>query len=224
MTATLEAVQPVLMVRDVQWHEAKDFSPRDLWVHEPIATHPLDRHRQPVAKLLDPSEDGRQAFLRMARDWRDHGQDRYRLALEDFDAYLARVERCRDPAQVPAGWVPGTEFWLDDCSGEIVACVRLRFRLTPSLEVEGGHIGFDVRPSSRGCGFGSAALRLVLPEAHRRGLARVRLTVDSDNVPSLKIVERNGGVLFGEAISERTGKPIKQYWIDTSPLLLPKNS
>jgi len=94
--------------------------------------------------------------------------------------------------------------------------VRLRFWLTPSLEVEGGHIGYDVRPSSRGRGFGTAALGLVLPEARCRGLERVRLTVDSDNLPSIKIIERNGGVLSGDALSEKTGKPIKQYWIDTS--------
>lgn len=168
-----------------------------------------------VIKLLAPSEDMKEAFLRMAQDWLSHGSDRYRLALEDFDAYLARVHRFSDAAQVPAGWVPGTERWLEDETGEIVACVRLRFWLTPSLEVEGGHIGYDVRPSSRGRGFGAAALRLMLPEARRRGLERVRLTVDSDNLPSIKIIEKNGGLLSGEAIST-TGKPIKQYWIDTS--------
>jgi predicted acetyltransferase len=169
-----------------------------------------------VAKLLDPSKDKREAFQRMAQDWRDHGNDRYGLALEDFDAYLVRLDRFRDADQIPAGWVPGTEFWLDDDAGEIVACVRLRFWLTPSLEVEGGHIGYDVRPSSRGRGFGTAALGLVLPEARRRGLERVRLTVDSDNLSSIKVIDRNGGVLSGEAISEKTSKPIKQYWIDTS--------
>jgi predicted acetyltransferase len=169
-----------------------------------------------VVKLLDPSNDKKAAFQRMAQDWRDHDTDRYGLALDDFDAYLARVERFRDTAQIPVGWVPGAEFWLEDDAGEIVACVRLRFWLTPSLEVEGGHIGYDVRPSSRGRGFGTAALRLVLPEARHRGLERVRLTVDSDNLPSIRIIERNGGILAGEAISRKTGKPIKQYWIDMS--------
>jgi predicted acetyltransferase len=169
-----------------------------------------------VAKLLDPSKDKREAFLRMAQHWLDHGNDRYHFALEDFDGYLARVHRFRDATQIPVGWVPGTEFWLDDDAGEIVACVRLRFWLTPLLEVESGHIGYDVRPSSRGRGFGTAALDLVLPEARRRGLERVRLTVDADNLPSIKIIERSGGVLSGEAIAEKTSKPIKQYWINTA--------
>jgi predicted acetyltransferase len=166
-----------------------------------------------VAKLLDPSKDKKEAFQRLALDWRSRGNDRYGVALDDFDAYLARVERLRDAAQVPAGWVPGTEFWLDDGAGEIVACARLRFSLTPALEVEGGHIGYDVRPSSRRRGFGTRVLGLTLLEARRRGLECVRVTVDSDNLPSIKVIERNGGVLSGEATSPTTGKAIKQYWI-----------
>jgi len=168
-----------------------------------------------MANLLDPSKDKREAFQRLAQDWRNHGNDRYGLALDAFDAYLARIKRFRDAAQLPVGWVPGTEFWLDDGAGELVACARLRFWLTPALELEGGHIGYDVRPSSRRRGFGTAVLGLVLPEARRRGLERVRLTVDSDNLPSVRIIERNRGVLSGEAISKTTGKSIKQYWVDT---------
>lgn len=148
----------------------------------------------------------------MAREWRELGEDRYALAVENFDAYLERVRRAESEVQ-PPGRVPGTEFWLG--SGEdIVGCVRLRFSLTPELEVEGGHIGCDIRPSARGNGFGTEALRLGLLEARRRGILRVRLTADADNIPSLKVIERNGGVLSGEAVSSRTGKPIRQYWID----------
>jgi predicted acetyltransferase len=167
-------------------------------------------------RLVDASNDFREAFSSMAADWRAHGLDRYGLALDDFAAYLARVERLRRSDQLPDGWVPSTEFWVDDEAGQIVACVRLRFRLTPALEVEGGHIGYDVRPSSRRRGFGAAALQLVLPEARREGLHRVRLTVDADNLPSVKIIERNGGVFSGQTVSEKTGKPIRQYWLDTS--------
>jgi predicted acetyltransferase len=170
-----------------------------------------------AVRLLEPTRDKREQFARLAAEWLQHDNERYRLALDDFDAYLANVERARDVGQLPPGWVPGTELWLEDDAGEIVACVRLRFWLTPSLEAEGGHIGYDVRPSARGRGFGSAALRLALPEARLRGLSRVRLTADSDNLPSLRIIERNGGVLSGETLSERSGKLIKQYWIDLSP-------
>jgi predicted acetyltransferase len=95
-----------------------------------------------------------------------------------------------------------------------MACVRLRFWLLPALEVEGGHIGYDVRPSARGRGFGTMALHLVLVEARRRGLQRVLLTADADNHASLSIIQKNGGVFSGQALSAARGKLINQYWID----------
>jgi len=151
----------------------------------------------------------------MAEEWRAHGVARYDLALEDFDAYLARLERSSQRELLPEGWVPGAEFWLDDGAGQVVACVRLRFWLTPELEVEGGHIGYDVRPSARRRGFGTAALQLALPEARLHGLSRVLLTADADNIGSIAIIERSGGIFSGEAISVRSGKPVRQYWLDT---------
>jgi predicted acetyltransferase len=169
-----------------------------------------------VLKLLSPSREYRMAFSAMARDWREHANDRYGLALDDFDAYLARLEAYRDPARLPPGWVPVTELWGAD-DEEIVACVRVRPRLTPALEIEGGHIGYDVSPSFRRRGYGAGALRLALPEARRMGLLWVLLTVDTDNLPSVRVIERNGGIRSGQAISERTGKLINQYWLDTSP-------
>jgi predicted acetyltransferase len=170
-----------------------------------------------MLKLLEPSPSHRAPFSSMAQDWREHGNDRYGLALDDFDVYLAKVEAYRHADQAPPGRVPGTELWLDDGHGEIVACVRLRFQLTPALAIEGGHIGYDVRPSFRRRGFGTAALQLALPEARRRGLLRALLTVDADNLPSVRIIERNGGVLSGETVSARTGKVIRQYWVVTAP-------
>ena len=65
-------------------------------------------------------------------------------------------------------------------------------------------------------GYATQALRATLLEAKAEGLRFVEITTDPDNVPSRHVIERNGGVLSGEAISEKTGKPIKQYWIGTS--------
>ena len=129
----------------------------------PRAQEGMLRHQREVAlELVAPSEGKREAFVRMAQERLDGGSDRYRLALTDFDGYLARLRQRRDPSKAPTGWVPGAEFWLEDGEGEIVACVRLRFWLTPALEVEGGHIGHDVRPSARCRGFGTVALGLWL--------------------------------------------------------------
>jgi predicted acetyltransferase len=163
--------------------------------------------------LRSPCPELKGAFLRMAQEWREQGDDRYRLALQDFEAYLAQVRRFEDAATVPPGGVRSTEFWLE-VDREIVGGVRLRFALNASLEQEGGHIGYDVRPSARRRGFGKLMLRLVLPEARRVGLERALLTADADNYPSLRIIENNGGVYAGEAVSLKSGKLVRRYWIE----------
>ncbi len=163
-------------------------------------------------RLVTPSVQWRSAFLEMGRECESAGDDRYALALRDFEAYLRKVAAGRR-SEDPEGWVPGAEFWLEE-GGQIVACARLRLGLTPYLENEGGHIGYDVRPSMRRRGYGTALLRLVLVEARALGIQRVRVTCDDDNVGSIKVIERNGGSLAGYGVSMATGKTVRQYWIE----------
>lgn len=163
--------------------------------------------------MRSPCPELKAPFLRMAQEWRLQGDDRYRSMLDDYEAYLAELRRFEDAATVPPEWVRCTEFGLE-VDGEIVGCSRLRFALNARLELEGGHIGYDVRPSARCKGFGSLMLRLVLVEALRAGLERVLVTADADNAPSLRIIEKSGGVLAGEAASVKSGKLVRRYWID----------
>ncbi|MEE8304450.1 MAG: GNAT family N-acetyltransferase [Candidatus Tectomicrobia bacterium] len=162
-------------------------------------------------QLVEPAEQWRAAFLDMASECSAAGDHRYDLVLHDFGAYLRRIAEGRRTEDLPPGRVPGTEFWLEE-AGRIVACVRLRFWLTP--EREGGHVGYDVRPSMRRRGYGTAVLRLALPLVRQHGIQRVCITCDADNIGSRKIIERNGGVLAGEEISPDSGKLVWQYWID----------
>jgi len=164
-------------------------------------------------RLVQPSAQWQSAFLEMVRDFESAGDTRYSLALRDFDAYLRKIETGRRSRDLPDGWVAGTEFWMER-DGQIVACARLRFTMTPDLEHEGGHIGYDVRPSMRRHGYGTALLRLALAEARRLGIQRVRITCDDDNAGSIKVIERNGGTLDGFGTSKRTGKKVRQYWIE----------
>ena len=166
-------------------------------------------------RLVDPSREWHAAFLDMAREYEAEsaGHHRYASALRDFDGYLRRVEAGRRGEGLPAGWVPATELWLEH-DGRIVGCVRLRLGLTPALENEGGHVGYDVRPSMRRRGYGTVLLRLALTEARALGVERVRITCDDDNVGSIRVIERNGGVLAGRGVSRETGKTVRQYWVE----------
>jgi len=63
-------------------------------------------------------------------------------------------------------------------------------------------------------GYGTELLRLALIEARNLGIQPVRITCDDDNVASIKIIERNGGVLSGRAVSTESGKAVRQYWVE----------
>lgn len=96
----------------------------------------------------------------------------------------------------------------------MLGVVRSRHRLLPSLELEGGHIGYDIRPSARRQGHGTAILALALGRARALGLRGVLLTCDEDNLGSVRIIEDNGGRRLSSGVSEHGAKPILRYRID----------
>jgi predicted acetyltransferase len=133
-----------------------------------------------------------------------------------LEVLLQRMVDYSKGRSLPDGWIPASFFWLLDDAGAVVAASSLRHTLTPLLQVHGGHIGYRVKASERGKGYGTQILALTLPEAKRLGLERVLLTVDSDNERSIRIIERNGGVMEDEGIDETTGRLHRRYWIELS--------
>ena len=146
---------------------------------------------------MKPAEDLAAAAAEMAADYEAAGEERADLA--DIPAY---VERCRryDRGAVPKGHVPATTYWLvRDRDGALLGTCRLRHRLNEGLWQDGGHIGYDIRPSCRNRGYATEMLALVLEEARQRGLDWVLLTVTPTNQPSIRVIEKNGGERIGTA-------------------------
>jgi predicted acetyltransferase len=94
----------------------------------------------------------------------------------------------------------------------LVGCSRLRHWLTEALEYEGGHIGYDIRPSDRGRGLGTSLLRLTMARAAALGIAKVRVTCDAKNSASIRVIEKNGGQLDATVRSRTREELICQYW------------
>jgi len=62
------------------------------------------------------------------------------------------------------------------------------------LEKFGGNIGYSVRPSERGKGFGTMQLQAALRNIGERGVEQALLTCDEDNAASAAIILSCGGV------------------------------
>lgn len=119
-----------------------------------------------------------------------------------------------DPAKLKPGLVPQTIFWMLDADGLAVGMVRMRHYLNDKLRLHGGHIGLFVRRDRRGKGYAREALRLALAELRRLGEKRVLLTVDPENAPSIRVIERNGGRFEDLAPDPDTGRLYRRYWIE----------
>ena len=163
--------------------------------------------------LVEPSAELKSEFLKMVAEYQAEGDDRYNHLAEDFEAYLERLKTFETGENLPADRVPSNTYFLM-CGEKIIGRGDVRRRLNPELEIRGGHIGYDIRPSERRKGFGTLILKLLLEKARNIGLERVLITCDTDNIGSVKIIENNGGKLAKQLIYKETGTLISQYWIE----------
>lgn len=127
-----------------------------------------------------------------------------------FERYAARVRsEVSEEVARAANWVPTTTLWW--VSGEeFLGRLAIRHRLNTHLWVEGGHIGYDVRPGARRRGHATAMLAAALPIAAGLGIDEALLTVDETNAGSRRVIEGNGG----RYIDSVGGK--RRYWVPTS--------
>lgn len=132
--------------------------------------------------------------------------------------YLRRLAELARGVDLPEGWVPMSTRWLIDSSadaaGRVAGEARLRHALSPSLEIEGGHVGYFIGREHRGRGFGNAILALALRELASLGIDRVLITCNADNTRSRRVIERNGGVFDRYTISPKSGKQVMRFWIE----------
>jgi predicted acetyltransferase len=172
----------------------------------------------PHLRLVSPSLDLRAAYIDMLEESLPDRPERAGPFLEwaqkDYAGLVNRFQELENGIRLAEGRVPESQFWLVDEQGRLFGTIRVRHWLTPELEQVGGHIGYDIRPTERGKGYGTLQLRLGLEKAHALGLRRVLLTCDDDNLGSARVIEKNGGVLENRVISDEKGVLVRRYWID----------
>ncbi len=171
-------------------------------------------------QLVLPSEQYKNSFLEALEEYHQtKSNDRldiYELSVlnlqSNFSQYIKGLQEKSEGKHLPKGYVPQTDYWLVE-GNDLIGRVSLRHSLTPHLLREGGHIGYDIRPSKRRMGYGKKLLALALPKAKELGLEKVLITCDETNIGSKKIIESNGGI-FENSVEMAEGKPRKlRYWI-----------
>ncbi|MEA5039387.1 MAG: GNAT family N-acetyltransferase [Clostridiaceae bacterium] len=153
-----------------------------------------------MAALVLPGPRWLGSYLDGCREYREHGVHTYTLHDSDaFDTWkdtIFETFACNRRGEgLRPGYVPCTILWLVE--GETwLGMASLRHSLTPALERFGGHIGYAVRWSRWGEGFGTAILHGSLAEARKLDICSARVTCDEANTGSRRVIEKNGGVLL----------------------------
>jgi predicted acetyltransferase len=159
-------------------------------------------------QLVPPTERCRESFLRGLREFQDeglpwwHGGD-LETAKQDFAAFVAT--KLADASRRTESFVPKTHLWAVT-EEQFVGRISIHHELNDALRMEGGHIGYDTVPSYRGRGVATEMLHQALPVARALGLTAVLLTCNDTNGASIRVIERNGVILF-HGIAMKPGKP-----------------
>ena len=109
----------------------------------------------------------------------------------DDELHVVLAERMPgDPAK---GWVPWYRFDMRVANHDgVVGHINLRVGDTQHVVLHAGHVGYSVVPEWRGRRFAARAARMVVDFAHSLGIARVWITSNPDNGPSLRTLELLG--------------------------------
>lgn len=165
--------------------------------------------RRPARELVS-------SYLEFIEEMRRHGERIWEgmipQADEDPDAFVARLNWAED--NLGPTLVPTSTYWGVIGDGKVVGRIVLRHRLTEKLSQFGGHISYEVRPSSRRCGVAKGMLRQVLSTPKAKEIGRLLLTCAPANVASNKTIAASGGVLTRTAYVEEWQRDTNYYWID----------
>jgi predicted acetyltransferase len=140
--------------------------------------------------------------------------------INSYDEWLLHVGRYSDKETVQPEWVTGSVFFsVRESDNKIIGIIDIRHYLNDFLSKYGGHIGYAVRPSERRKGYATEMLRLALGYCRNLGLDKVMLGCYKDNLPSVRTIEKCGGILekeipyFDGRPAYFDGKPVLVYWI-----------
>lgn len=167
-------------------------------------------------KLIEPTIALETEYKEMLEEWKNAKDEPIPFILQydatDFQKFIFLMDEFKKGTNLPPTFVPQSTFWLIGNTDRILGIINIRHDLTDRLRLEGGHIGYGIRPSERRKGFATLMLSLALKEAQKLGITRTLLTCDKSNTGSIRTILNNHGKLEKEIEVKGTKK--LHFWID----------
>lgn len=168
-------------------------------------------------ELVSPTPALADAYLDMCREEIAHDSRLSSVLPTTYEELTPLFQRWTERERVgdeSTGGVPQSEFWLVRNSTEVIGSCRLRHYVTPAPErTWGGQIDYGIRPSARRQRYGTRLLSLMLGKGRLMRMDEVYVSCRKANIGSVRVIERNGGMLLGEFPRPPDGEPILRYVI-----------
>lgn len=160
---------------------------------------------KPILTLIEPTIELKDAFLEAEREGGKSARyiDHINELEKNFSDYLERCQR------VPEGIVTAPDgstfqdfkdyiYWVvetgDGKDSRFIGTLILRPKANGWMKEEGGHVGYGVRASLRGQGYGTRILALAKERLRDMfGLREVVVLCAPDNDASRRVIEKNAG-------------------------------
>lgn len=115
--------------------------------------------------------------------------------INSYEEWLEKVNNNSKVETVDPSWVlTDTFFAIREDDDKIIGIIDLRHTLNEFLK-NFGNSGYSVRPSERRKGYATEMLRLLLEYAKECGFKELHLSVERNNISSIKTIKKNGGKL-----------------------------
>ena len=147
----------------------------------------------------------------------------YKKAVEDYLEEFAKEGRSHQGLTDRDGFdeerlgkvKDATFLYIREKDDSLVGMINIRYGLNEYLFREGGHVGYSVRPSEQGKGYGRQLLQEALAFCALIGLEQVLVVCEAENKASSRVIQACGGVMENEVVSEFSGERLQRYWITT---------
>jgi tagatose 1,6-diphosphate aldolase len=103
------------------------------------------------------------------------------------------------PGDSARGFVPYYHFRISAADGADIGHINFRVGDTDHVQICAGHIGFEISPAFRGCGYALQACRAIAPFIQMVSSV-VTITCDPDNLASRRTIERLGAAFIDEVV------------------------
>lgn len=166
-------------------------------------------------KLVYPCEKYLNSYKKAYKEYIKHNITTYNLDDPNKVNVIKKSEDFRYSINLPNGFVKQITYWLVE-NDEFIGQICLRPKINDNLLNYGGHIGYYIKCSKWNKGYGTKMLNMVLERAKKLGLKKVLITCNDDNYSSIKVIEKNGGILENKVTNNVNDKELltRRYWIE----------